>query len=71
MEEQGIPVEQCVGVGVGFPGTVDPKSGVVFHSDSAKWKNIRLAEEVGKYLPIPVKIANEADCAALGAANLI
>lgn len=71
LEEQGIPVEQCVGVGVGFPGTVDPKSGVVFHSDSAKWKNIRLAEEVGKYLPIPVKIANEADCAALGAANLI
>lgn len=66
LDEQGIALDQCVGVGIGMPGTVDRKNGVVIYSNNIRWENVMLAEEIGRYLPIPVKIANDADCAALG-----
>lgn len=66
LEEQGIALDQCVGVGIGVPGTVDRKAGVVRYSNNIRWDNVKLAAEIGTYLPIPVRIANDADCAALG-----
>ena len=68
LEEQGIVIDQCVGAGIGVPGTVDCKNGVVRYSNNIKWENVKLAEEMEKYLPIPICIANDADCAALGEA---
>ena len=68
LEEQGIVIDQCVGAGIGVPGTVDCKNGVVRYSNNIKWENVKLAEEMEKYLPIPISIANDADCAALGEA---
>lgn len=68
LNDEGIPVDQCVGVGVGVPGTVDRKKGVVRYSNNIRWEQVAVAEEIGKILPIPVKIANDADCAALGEA---
>lgn len=68
LEEEKIQMEQCVGVGVGVPGTVDWKSGMVCYSNNIRWENVYLAEEMGKWFPLPVRIANDADCAALGEA---
>ena len=68
LEEEEIAMDQCVGVGVGVPGTVDSKNGVVLYSNNIKWENVELAKAIGSYLPIPVSIANDADCAALGEA---
>lgn len=68
LEEQVIAIDQCIGVGIGVPGTVDRKAGIVRYSNNIKWENVRLAERIGTWLPIPVKIANDADCAALGEA---
>ena len=66
LEAQGIAMDQCVGVGIGVPGTVDRKSGIVRYSNNIKWENVELVREMGKYLPLPTRIANDADCAALG-----
>lgn len=68
LDAQGIPMDQCVGAGVGVPGTVDRKNGIVRYSNNICWEQVELAKEIGKYLPIPVRIANDADCAALGEA---
>ncbi len=68
LNAQGIPIDQCVGAGVGVPGTVDRKNGIVRYSNNIQWEQVLVAEEIGKVLPIPVKIANDADCAALGEA---
>lgn len=68
LDAQGIPMDQCVGVGIGVPGTVDRKNGVVRYSNNICWEQVELAKEISKYLPIPVRIANDADCAALGEA---
>ncbi len=66
LDSQGIAVDQCIGAGVGAPGTVDGKNGVVRYSNNIQWEQVRVAEEIGKILPVPVKVANDADCAALG-----
>lgn len=68
VEKNGISMDQCIGVGVGMPGTVDRKNGVVLYSNNIKWENVPLAEELGKYLQLPISVANDADCAALGEA---
>ena len=66
LEAQGIAMDQCVGVGIGVPGTVDRKKGIVLYSNNIRWENVELVREMGKYLPLPTRIANDADCAALG-----
>ncbi|MDO4321970.1 MAG: ROK family protein [Lachnospiraceae bacterium] len=66
LENQGISMDQCVGIGIGVPGTVDRSRGIVRYSNNIHWENVELAKEMGSYLPIPVRIANDADCAALG-----
>lgn len=68
LERNEIPVDQCIGVGVGVPGTVDRKKGIVSYSNNIHWEDVPLAREIGKWLPIPVETANDADCAALAEA---
>ena len=68
LETHGIAMDQCVGAGIGVPGTVLRDTGVVRYSNNIRWENVPLAREMGRYLPIPVQIANDADCAALGEA---
>ncbi len=66
LEKNQIPVDQCTGVGIGVPGTVDRKSGTVVYANNMQWENVSLVREIGRYLPLPVEIANDADCAVLG-----
>lgn len=68
LEEQKIPLDQCVGAGIGVPGTVDRKCGVVRYSNNIRWEDVDIAKELEGCLPIPIEIANDADCAALGEA---
>lgn len=68
LAEEKIPLDQCVGVGIGVPGTIDRKSGKVIYSNNIDWKNIELTKKIGEVIPCPVRIANNADCAALGEA---
>lgn len=62
----GFEVSDCAGAGVGSPGTIDSKNGVVLYSNNIRWDNVPLAKELQKYLPVPVYVQNDANCAALG-----
>lgn len=66
LASKNIPLEQCVGVGAGVPGTIDRRSGTVLYSNNLRWENVQLIRELGKLIQCPVRIANDADCAALG-----
>ena len=68
LKEQSVPLDQCIGVGVGVPGTIDRRRGKVLYSNNLRWEDVDLAEELGRVIPCPVRIANDADCAALGEA---
>lgn len=56
-----------VGVGVGAPGPLDPRSGVVFQPPNlAGWYNVPLADLLRRRLELPVFVENDANAAALG-----
>ena len=66
LNENGVPLDQCIGAGAAVPGTVDRKQGKVLYSNNIQWENVELREKLGSVIPCPVRIANDADCAALG-----
>lgn len=66
LEDSSIPMDQCVGVGIGSPGTIDDKTGNVIYSNNYNWKNVPLKKELKKYLPLPIYVDNDANCAMLG-----
>jgi len=66
LKESGYEFADCLGAGVGSPGTVDSKNGVVLYSNNIRWDHVPLAAELQKYLPVPVRVSNDANCAALG-----
>ncbi len=59
------PADVC-GVGIGVPGLVDGESGEVLYSNNLKWSHFAIADRVKKATGIKVRIANDADAAALG-----
>lgn len=65
VEKAGMTQEKTIGLGVSLPGTVD-RRGRVIRANSLGWQDYPLAEELGRLLPFPVEINNEANCAALG-----
>lgn len=66
LNENGFQLEDCLGAGIGSPGTVDSKNGVVLYSNNIRWDHVPLAEELAAGLPVPIYINNDANCAALG-----
>ena len=66
LRKNEIPLDQCVGVGVGVPGTIDRRGGKVIYSNNIRWNDVDLVEKLGRVIPCPVRIANNADCAAMG-----
>lgn len=57
------------GAGIGAPGLIDSKNGVIVYSPNIVWKNVPICAELEKRLCVPVKIANDANAAALGEAK--
>ena len=53
-------------LGIGFPGTINHKDGIVVFSNNLKIKNAHVKEDLEKILGINVILDNDANCAALG-----
>ena len=64
--ENNISEDEIQGVGIGCPGTVDPKAGVVLYSNNIKMTKTPLVEEFRQYFDVNVKILNDANAAAYG-----
>lgn len=58
------------GIGVGAPGAIDLERGVVFHPPNLPaWNEVPLADLLIERWRVPVRIDNDANCAALGEAH--
>ena len=66
VSESGISREEVAGVGMGFPGPVDNKAGVVIKTVNIPIRFMPVAEMFHRYWDVPVYLGNDADCAALG-----
>ncbi len=54
------------GIGIGTPGMINTGKGVIDYANNLKVKDFDAVGYIRKHLNFPVKIANDADCAALG-----
>lgn len=66
LDEENISITSCSYLGIGSPGLVNSKSGVVEYSNNFGWENVPVLEELRKYFDIPLYISNDANCAVLG-----
>ena len=53
-------------VGMGSPGLIDSKNGVVVYNNNLGWNNFAIAPAMTEALKIPATLENDADAAALG-----
>ncbi len=65
----GLGASDYAGVGIGCPGVIDSKNGVVVFAGNLAIKNYPLVTVVQKAVNLPVRITNDANAAALGEAK--
>ncbi len=71
MESAGAGQEQVAGLGIGVPGVIEPRAGVVlwapnFYERGEQYRNVALAGPVQEQTGLPVFMGNDANVAALG-----
>jgi glucokinase len=57
---------EIIGVGVGAPGPLDTKSGIVLLTPNLGWVNLPLRQIIHERLGLPAALDNDANCAVLG-----
>ena len=66
LESVNMTKNDIVGIGMGVPGMIDSEKGEVVYSNNLNWEHFLIGEETEKLTGLPVKIANDANVAALG-----
>jgi glucokinase len=61
-----VPGATIVGVGVGAPGPLDTKSGIVLLTPNLGWVNLPLRQIIHDRLGLKAALDNDANCAVLG-----
>ena len=66
MQAGDVTIEDIEGIGIGQPGAIDSVRGVIRYSNNIALENVPVVDELKKYFDVPIKINNDANCAALG-----
>ena len=66
MASAGLDPADCAGLGIGCPGSCDSAAGLVRRAPNLNWTDVPVCQMLRDRLDLPVALANDADCAALG-----
>ncbi|HET8912944.1 MAG TPA: ROK family protein [Ktedonobacteraceae bacterium] len=67
LEEADVTLEQIVGIGVGAPGPLDNRTGVVFSPPNLHgWHEVPLRDILQQRFNVPIFVENDANTAGLG-----
>ena len=69
LKKVGLGKDDVEGIGMGVPGMIDSKAGNVIYSNNLRWEDFHIGENVSALTGLRVKIANDANVAALGEAK--
>ncbi len=61
-----LETKDVVGIGMGVPGMIDSETGEVVYANNLGWEHFFVGERVSALTGLSVKIANDANAAALG-----
>lgn len=65
-ENAGLGEDEAEYVGIGFPGSVDRKNGLVLYTPNAPFRDTPIRDWFHKSWNVPVYVGNDANCASLG-----
>lgn len=66
IEKSGVLMDQLAGIGIGAPGPLDSRNGLISCPPNLRtWVNIPIRELIGRPFPVPVLLENDANAAAL------
>ena len=68
IEAHGLEMK-ISGIGIGSPGTLDVKNGIVNYANNLGWVDLRVADIMHETLPYPIRLTNDANAACLGEAK--
>ncbi|MFN0179006.1 MAG: ROK family protein [Gemmatimonadales bacterium] len=60
------PDARVVGVGIGSPGPLDTKKGIVILTPNLGWTNMPVRDRIAERLELPASLDNDANCAMAG-----
>ena len=66
LKKLNLTASDVVGIGMGVPGMIDTERGIVTYSNNLAWENFEISKTVEELTSLPVRIANDANVAALG-----
>ena len=61
--------DKICGIGIGSPGTLDIKNGIVNYANNLGWNELPVADIMHETLPYSVRLTNDANAASLGEAK--
>ncbi len=61
--------KKIAGIGLGSPGSLDVKNGIVNYANNLGWNDLHVADIMQETLPYPVRLTNDANAASLGEAK--
>lgn len=66
-EQAGVSLERVIGIGIGAPGPLDSRTGILFAPPNLKgWRNVPLRQILYDTFSLPVYLGNDANLAGLG-----
>jgi glucokinase len=67
---RGISREEILAIGVGAPGLIDQREGIIRTAANLPFEEFPLAKAIQKVFPVPVKVENDGNAALLGEYHL-
>jgi len=64
--DAGLKLKQIVGVGIGAPGAVDPRRGIVHKAPNLGWIDVPLGPELRRLLRVPIVVDNDVNVGTVG-----
>ena len=68
VEDAGITVDDIESIGIGTPGSVNKKKGIIEYANNLDFNNVPAVEMINELIDAKVYLENDVNCAALGEA---
>lgn len=65
-QDKDIDMEDIKSIGIGLPGVMDKKKGLLKYANNLNFDNVNVVKEMKSRTGLPVYIENDANCAAIG-----
>ena len=66
LSENSLTEKDIAGIGIGCPGLISSKEGVVDYNNNMKWENFHIVDLLKQSFNVKIKLSNDANVAALG-----